>query len=172
MVSQFLKSPILFNIILRIWIWEIWTLWIRSTILSLPLFHISAPAASNTSPIAVSGGTEFAGVIKSLNLEACHKHPSGAELPAPVTTQSRGLEDITKHSSCSDRTIWNSYPATQHKGFFLLTKPTIRKIDTISGELIESWLWRPAHSCIQIVGTWYSHNFKYIPSPPNLTRLQ
>ena len=80
-------------------------MWIRSTILSLPLFHISAPAASNTSPIAVSGGTEFAGVIKSLNLEACHKHPSGAELPGPVTTQRAEGWEALQNSSCSDRRI-------------------------------------------------------------------
>ena len=57
------------------------------------------PHFSTSSLQYKSGGTEFAGVIKSLNLEACHQHPSGAELPGPVTTtsttQSRGLGGIT-----------------------------------------------------------------------------
>ena len=99
-------------------------MWIRSTILSLPLFHISAPAASNTSPIAVSGGTEFAGVIKSLNLEACHKHPSGAELPAPVTTQRaegwKALQNKTAPAQIERYEIPNL--PSQHKGFFLLSQ--------------------------------------------------
>ena len=98
-------------------------MWIRSTILSLPLFHISAPAASNTSPIAVSGGTEFAGVIKSLNLEACHKHPSGAELPAPVTTWTE--QRVGRHYNTAPAQI-EGYEIpilpSQHKGFFLLSQ--------------------------------------------------